>query len=300
VATAVEAVPCVTSLQADVVELRLIAAHAPRYNRRSKYPERVQWIKITDEAFPRLSIVRAVQDDGATYFGPFSRRQAADDVVMAVYDSFPIRQCTPRLSVAATATPCALAGMGRCCSPCDGSVSRDAYAGLVEQVRGALSRDARPAVAGVQNRLVRLVHQQRYEEAATIRRRLETLTRTGARFHRVSSLAACPEIVAASREGADWEIHVVRHGRLAAAGVAGPSDVPQAVARSLRATAETVPPPPAPLPAASIEEAERVADWLERPGVRLMEVTGDWMWPLHAVVDHDALVEHALGGRTLG
>ncbi|HEY0506636.1 MAG TPA: DEDD exonuclease domain-containing protein, partial [Blastococcus sp.] len=34
VATAVEAVPCVTSLQADVVELRLIAAHAPRYNRR--------------------------------------------------------------------------------------------------------------------------------------------------------------------------------------------------------------------------------------------------------------------------
>jgi DNA polymerase-3 subunit epsilon len=300
VATAVEAVPCVTSLQADVVELRLIAAHAPRYNRRSKHPERVQWVKITDEAFPRLSIVRAVRDDGATYFGPFSRRQAAEDVVMAVYDSFPIRQCTPRLSLAATGTPCALAGMGRCCSPCDGSVSRDAYTGLVEQVRGALSRDARPAVAGVQGRLVRLVDQQRFEEAATIRRRLETLTRTGARFHRVSSLAACAEIVAARREGTAWEIHVVRHGRLAAAGLAGPSDVPQAVARSLRATAETVPPPPGPLPAASIEEAERVADWLERPGVRLMEVTGDWMWPLHAVLDHDALVEHALGARTLG
>jgi DNA polymerase-3 subunit epsilon len=31
-----------------------------------------------------------------------------------------------------------------------------------------------------------------------------------------------------------------------------------------------------------------------------MEVTGDWMWPLHAVLDHEALVEHALGGRTLG
>lgn len=297
VATGVETVPCVTSLQADVVELRLIAAHAPRYNRRSKYPERVQWVKITDEPFPRLSVVRAVKDDGATYFGPFSRRQAAEDVMLAVYDSFPIRQCTPRLSLAGTGSPCALAGMGRCCSPCDGTISPDAYTGVVEQVRGALSRDARPAVAGVQQRLLRLVDQQRFEEAATIRRRLETLTRTGARFHRVASLAACPEIVAARREGEGWEIHVVRHGRLAAAGVAGRHDVPQAVARALRATAETVPTPAGPQPAASIEEAERVADWLERPGVRLMEVTGDWMWPLHAVLDHDTLVEHALGAR---
>jgi len=297
VASGVEAVPCVTSLQADVVELRLIAAHAPRYNRRSKFPERVQWIKITDEPFPRLSVVRAVRDDQATYFGPFTRRQAAEDVVLAVYDSFPLRQCTPRLSAAGTGTACALAGMGRCCSPCDGSISRDGYASIVEDVRSALSTDARPAVAGVRDRLVRLVGQQRYEEAATIRRRLETLTRTGARYHRVASLAACPEIVAARRDGADWEIHVIRHGRLAAADRATPSQVPQAVARALRLTAETVSVPPAPLPAASIEEAEQVAAWLEQPGVRLMEVTGDWMWPLHAVIDHDALVEHALGPR---
>ena len=40
VATGVEAIPCLTQLQADVLELRLIAAHAPRYNRRSKFPER--------------------------------------------------------------------------------------------------------------------------------------------------------------------------------------------------------------------------------------------------------------------
>ncbi len=295
VATGVEAVPCATGLQADVTELRLIAAHSPRYNRRSKHPDRIQWIKITDEAFPRLSVVRTVREDGATYFGPFSRRQAAEDVVLAVYDGFPLRQCTPRLSAAGTGTACALAGMGRCCAPCDGSVTRDAYGEIVTQVRDAFSADARPAVAGVRTRLLRLVDQERFEEAATIRRRLETLTRTGARFHRVRSLAGCSEIVAARRDGPDWEIHVVRHGRLAAAGRAGPHDVPQAVARALRATAESVLPPPAPLPAASIEEAERICDWLEQPGVRLIEITGDWAWPLHAVIDHEALVTHALG-----
>ncbi len=295
VATGVEAVPCVTALQAEVTELRLIAAHAPRYNRRSKFPERQHWVKVTVEPFPRLSIVRAVRDDGATYFGPFSRRQAAEDVVLAIYDGFPIRQCTPRLSAATPTPACALAGMRRCCAPCDGSVSRPDYLALVDRVRSALSSDPRIVVAGLQRRLLRLVEQQRYEEAATLRRRLDTLAATARRFHRVRSLAACAEIVAAVRNGLDWEIHVIRHGRLAGAGLARPGDVPQAIARLVRSTAETVQVPVGPLPAGGVEEAERIADWLERPGVRIIDIEGDWMWPLHAILDHETLVAHALG-----
>ena len=79
--------------------------------------------------------------------------------------------------------------------------------------------------------------------------------------------------------------------------MATPSEVPQAVARAVRATAETVTRPLDPLPAAGIEETERIAAWLEQPGVRLIEITGDWIWPLHAVLDHDGLVRHALGAR---
>ena len=164
-----------------------------------------------------MSVVRVVRDDGATYFGPFTRRQAAEDVALAVYDGFPIRQCTPRLSTTARLSACALADMGRCAAPCDGSVSRDGYREIVEAVRAALSVDARPAVRGVQSRLTRLVSQQRFEEAAIIRRRLETLTRTATRFHRIRSLAACAEIVAARKVDLDWEIHVIRYGRLAGA-----------------------------------------------------------------------------------
>jgi DNA polymerase III subunit epsilon len=285
--TGVEAIPCLTPLQAEVTELRLIGAHAPPYNRRSKFPERIQWIKITEEAFPRLSVVRAVRDDEATYFGPFSRRHSCEDVLLAIYDGFPIRQCTPRLSSTSRTSACALAGMGRCCAPCDGTVTKDGYAEVVEQVRRALAEDVRPAVRGLQARLGRLVEQQRFEEAITIRRRLEALTRTGRRFHRIRSLAACPEIVAAKKSGDDWEIHVVRYGRLAGAGVATPREVPQAVARTVRAAAETVRRPPQPLPAAGIEETERIADWLEQPGVRIIDIVGDWAWPLHAVSSLD-------------
>lgn len=62
---------CSTELEAQVRELRLIAQHKPPYNRRSKYPERSVWVKLTVEPFPRLSIVRGVKADKGSYLGPF-------------------------------------------------------------------------------------------------------------------------------------------------------------------------------------------------------------------------------------
>jgi len=77
--------------------------------------------------------------------------------------------------------------------------------------------------------------------------------------------------------------------------VAKPGDVPQAVARMLVATAETVPEPTGPQSAATVEETLRIADWLEQPGVRLIDIDGDWAWPLYGVLSHDALVDELLG-----
>ena len=54
-ATAVDHVECAHDLEAGVRELRLLAAHAPPYNRRSKFPHRWWWLVLTDEAFPRFS-----------------------------------------------------------------------------------------------------------------------------------------------------------------------------------------------------------------------------------------------------
>ena len=53
----VDTVVCAHALEAAVRELRLIAAHQPRYNRRSRRPHHTWWIAATDEAFPRLSVV---------------------------------------------------------------------------------------------------------------------------------------------------------------------------------------------------------------------------------------------------
>lgn len=280
IATAVETTVCRTPLEADVLELRLIAAHSPRYNRRSKFPERQVWLKLTAEPFPRLSIVRAPAADSASYFGPFRRRAAAEQAMLALYDAFPIRQCTARLSPRRPTSACALAGMGRCLAPCELAVDQAEYGRVVDQVRRSLLLDVKPLVRSAEPRLARLVEAQRFEDAAVLADRLEGFTRAALRHHRLASLAGCPQIVAAYRTDPGWEIHVVRYGRLAAAALARPGEVPQRVARDAVTTAEWVAKPVGPMPAAIVEETERIADWLERPGVRLIEIDGDWCWPL--------------------
>ena len=73
-------IECATPLEAEVRELRLIAEHKPRYNRRSRFPEKVHFIKLTREPWPRLSLVRRVLDDDADYLGPFSSQEDRREV----------------------------------------------------------------------------------------------------------------------------------------------------------------------------------------------------------------------------
>ena len=272
----------------------MIATHSPRYNRRSKFPERRVWLKLTREPFPRLSIVRQCLADGADYFGPFSRRSGAEAVQTALYDAFPIRQCTTRLSPRRVSGACVLGEMGKCLAPCELAVTPQQYGELIEQVRSSLTTDIRPVLNAAQSRLASLIRRQRFEDAAVVTARLSGFASSAVRHHRVASLAGCPQIVAAYRQVDDWHIHVIRYGRLAAAARARPGDVPQAIARSAVAVAEQVAPPVGPQSAATTEETERIAAWLERPGVRLIDIEGDWSWPLHIGLAEGDLARHAL------
>src|SRR4051794_21015448 len=269
-AARVDGIVCATPLEAGVRELRLIAEHKPKFNRRSRFPERVHWVKVTAEPWPRLALVRRVLDDGADYLGPYGSRRTAERAVAALHESFPIRQCSGRLPRLPSLTPCALAEMGRCLSPCDSSVGADAYGELVDRLRSALRAAPDGVVDTLRSRMSTLADEERYEEAGRIRDRLSAFLRGAARTQRLAALSRCPEVVGARREDGCWVVHVVRHGRLAAAGVIPPGADASLWVLDLRAGAETVLPGPGPLPAAPAEEVELVLRWLESDGVRLV------------------------------
>ncbi len=278
-ATSIQPIVCQTTLEAQVRELRLIAAHKPRYNRRSRHPERAIWVKLTVEPFPRLSIVRQVRADGARYVGPFRSRTSADAAVAAVHEVIPLRQCSGRLSTKGSGSECVLAEMGRCGAPCSGRQTVDEYAAVVAEAVGLISGDARPAANALRERMATLSGQERFEDASTIRDRLLHLVRAMARTQRIAPLAASPELVAARRvDAGGWELVCVRHGRLAGTSVSPPGADPLPYVASLRATAEVVAVPVG--PAASAEETEIILRWLEEPGVRIVELDGTWSCPV--------------------
>jgi DNA polymerase-3 subunit epsilon len=296
IAERVTGIECATTLEAQVRELRLIAQHKPRYNRRSRFPEKVHYIKLTREPWPRLALVKRVLDDDADYLGPFSSKKVAEKAVQALHDSFPIRQCSERLARRPSRSACVLAEMGKCLSPCDGSTDEAAYAQVVAQLRETLTRQPDRVVASLTARMTALALDERFEEAGIHRDRLAAFIRAAARTQRLSALTRCPEIVAARCEDdGRWAVHVIRHGRLAAAGVIPPGANAHTFVDQLKASAETVLPGPGPAPSASAEESEVILRWLEAPGIRLVDVDGEWTCPVagasrHLAV-HDAVNE---------
>ncbi|HEX4654951.1 MAG TPA: DEDD exonuclease domain-containing protein [Mycobacteriales bacterium] len=280
IAETVDAIACAHPLEAEVRELRLIAEHKPRYNRRSRFPEKALWLKLTDEPFPRLAVVRKVLDDEAVYFGPFGSARAAQAAMAAVHEAVPLRQCIQRLSPRRTSPACVLAGMGRCPAPCEGGLSVADYAPVVAAARAVLESDPRPVLDAARRRMATMSAQQRFEEAAAHRDRASVFIRTAARLQRLAALSACPELVAARpRFDGGWDLSVVRRGRLAGAAVAPTGAAVRPYIDALVATAETVQPGPGPAPAATAEETDCILRWLAEPGTRLVELEGSWCSP---------------------
>lgn len=282
IAESVTAVVCATPLEAQIRELRLIAEHDPRYNRRSRRPERRPWVKLTAERFPRLSVVHQVKDDGATYAGPFGGRMAAQCAIDALLDVLPLRQCTGRISARTTGPACVLAELGRCGAPCTGAMSVEAYAVVAAQAADMLAGDGRAVLAGLRERMATLSQHERYESASVVRDRMHHLVRGASLAQRVAPLAATAELVAArAGDGGGWEVVCVRHGRLAGTTVTPRGADPIPYIEGMRAAAEVVTPPVPPQSAASAEETELVLAWLEREGTRLVRLDGHWSSPAY-------------------
>jgi DNA polymerase III subunit epsilon len=222
---AIDHQPCATELEASVREIRLIQHHRPRYNRRGRNSERYCYLKLTRERFPRLSLVRRVLPDGARYLGPFPSAGQAELVKAAIEDALPLRRCTQRLG-ARGGSACALLELRRCLGPCTGTVSADRYAALVGQLEAALDGDPEPVLGPLRRRMAGYAAEQRYEQAAAARDRLEALTRSLAEARRAAALAGAEEIVLARPHRGGREVTVVRRGQLAAVALLASDDHP--------------------------------------------------------------------------
>jgi DNA polymerase-3 subunit epsilon len=277
-ATAVDHVECAHDMEAGVRELRLLAAHAPPYNRRSKFPKRWWWIVLTEEAFPRLSIVRNPKGDSSV--GPFRVRADAVETADVLARFTGLRTCTSRIARSAHHGP---ACPERELSPCPAlrDVAAAEYAEYPRRAAALIDGVEDAALSAVQARIAELSACNRYETAARLRDHAAAAIDVLWRGQRLRALASVTELVAARPDGSGgWHLAVIRSGQLAAAGVAPRGVPPMPVIDAISAAAQTILPAAAPLGGALVEEVGLIMRWLGQPGVRIVAAEPGWASPV--------------------
>lgn len=208
----IEHTECAGSLQAEVLELRLIQELQPRFNRRSKNWAKFAYVKLTlSERFPRLSVVSAPKGDGDFYLGPISSRRMARDVVDAIEAILPLRRCTKRVPQQPVPGSCVSGQLGTSVCPCSGEVTEAAYSQIVDRALLALTSQPENLLHPLRNKMLELARKQRFEEAADLRRQAFTLSNSLRRQNQVNALRSSGRIIFESPENG---LITLENGRL--------------------------------------------------------------------------------------
>jgi excinuclease ABC subunit C len=156
--------------EALIVESRLIRRYKPFFNVELKMGERYPWIKLTKESFPRLEITRNKTDDGASYFGPFTRVGELRQLTRLIERHFPLRTCkSPAPCPPVPGRPCVRHALMRCPAPCVGYCTETRYAETVADLALLLSGRVTDLVESLRRRMDKAARDLRFEEAARLR-----------------------------------------------------------------------------------------------------------------------------------
>ena len=104
--------------EALILECNLIKTYRPRYNVVLRDDKNYPYLRIDlNEEWPRFTIVRRIQKDGARYFGPFASAKAVRETLRSMEELFPLRKCGDFVLKHRT-RPCLNYQIKRCVAPC--------------------------------------------------------------------------------------------------------------------------------------------------------------------------------------
>ena len=276
-AVSVDSHVCATDIEARVVEVRMIDAYRPRYNRRSTRPERTPFLEFTDERYPRLRVTRS-DDGGHTLVGPMRGTANTQAAIEAVQSAMGVRTCTTRLTITprANARACLQRDLGQCTAPCVAG-AESGYDDAITAARDALTRDPSPVVSVLADAIAEHAERLEFERAAELRDGLSALIDGAMRAQRLRALREV-RLVAARRNGRGFDVVSVVNGVLA-----GSARVTEGVWAACARLKDEWDEAPA---RALVEEREMVATWLEEPGTRIVLIEGEWASPIMGAGRH--------------
>lgn len=207
-----------SELEAFVLENNLIKEYSPKYNTLLKDSKTYPYIKVTtNEAFPRVFMVRNPGKDKAKYFGPYTSALAVHDMIEFLNVSFALRTCNKKVCEGVeNGRPCLNYHMNRCLAPCTGTVSSEEYKERIDRAIDFLNGNDKTLVRELKEKMERASEELRFEDAIRYRELLESAARIIERQKITDVGANDRDVVAVATEGDDAVITVffVRDGKM--------------------------------------------------------------------------------------
>jgi len=153
-----------------ILEANLIKEYHPRFNIALRDDKSYPYIKVTvQEPFPRIFVTRRVEDDGASYFGPYTDVGAMRRALNVVKNIFTVRSCNYDMPAQMPERPCLDYYIKRCKAPCILAQSQHDYRAMIDEVVLFLSGRPDEVVRRVQERMELASEQLDFERAAELR-----------------------------------------------------------------------------------------------------------------------------------
>lgn len=162
-----------------LLENNLIKEYQPRYNFLLKDDKSFPWICIKNEPFPRVFSTRNVVKDGSQYFGPYTSAGMVRTLLELVRQLFPLRTCSHTLSPenisAGKYKICLEYHLGNCLGPCEGRLGLEDYSENIQNIKEILKGNLTKVSAYLRSLMNRFSEEFRFEEANTIKQKLDIL-----------------------------------------------------------------------------------------------------------------------------
>ena len=205
-----------SELEALILESNLIKQHRPRFNVVLRDDKQYPYLRLPiKETFPRLSIVRRVQKDGALYYGPYVPTGAMRETLKVIRKVFPLATCEIEINGRAERA-CLEFEIKRCMAPCIGNQTKEDYHQIVKQVRMFLEGRDTELLDGLRARMQSAAEQEDFEEAARVRDRIIKIDRTLERQRVAQTSGIDQDVVGIARQATavDLQMLFVRGGLL--------------------------------------------------------------------------------------
>ena len=166
---------------AFLLENNLIKQHQPHYNILLKDGKSYPSICITKEAFPRIFKTRNIDKRIGEYFGPYSYSNVVDLLLELIHKLYPLRTCQMAITKDSIAKNkhkvCLKYHLGTCCGICENKVSQDEYTNWIRSAKQIIQGNAQEIEKELQQQMLTLSDQMKYEEAALVKEKYELLER---------------------------------------------------------------------------------------------------------------------------